>query len=70
MTCRDIDGSTKNELPTILRNFLADVGAILIDGTHYKVCKLRSGYCCEYTGAEFEGILLDNPIKHEYSNAC
>ena len=60
---------TKDELPTILRKFLADVGAMRIDGKHYKVCRLRSDNGGEYTGAEFEGILLENLIKHEYSNA-
>ena len=60
---------TKDELLTILRKFLADVRAMRIDRKHYKVCTLRSDNGGEYIGAEFEGILLENLIKHEYLNA-
>ena len=33
------------------------------------MCRLRSDNGGQYTGAEFEIVLLDNLVKHEYSNA-
>ena len=60
---------TKDEIPLILKKFLAEVGTMRINGELFRVRCLRSDNGGEYTSAEFEQILLDQLIRHEYSNA-
>mmetsp|Transcript_55929 Transcript_55929/g.117024 ORF Transcript_55929/g.117024 Transcript_55929/m.117024 type:complete len:2321 (-) Transcript_55929:82-7044(-) len=58
----------KDDLPKILRRFLADVKALNVNGKTYAVLCIRTDNRGEYTGAEFENILLEHLIRHEYSN--
>ena len=72
MTMSGTVGSTairkKDDLPKIPRRFLADVKALNVNGKTYVVLCVRTDNGGEYTGAEFENILLEHLIYHEYSN--
>ena len=60
---------SKDEILSILKKFLAEVGAMRVNGEGFKVHCLRFDNGGEYISAEFEQILLDLFILHEYSNA-
>ena len=58
----------KDDLPKILRRFLADVKALNVNGKTYVVLCIQIDNGGKYTGAEFENILLEHLIRQEYSN--
>ena len=61
-------GRLEDDLPKIPRRFLAYVKALNVNGKTCVVLCIRTDNGGEYTGAEFENILLEHLIRQEYSN--
>lgn len=59
---------TRSDLMSIFKRFMADAQALLVYSKIKAIRRVRSDGGGEYTSQEFEQFLLDNQIRHEYSN--